>query len=104
MAHASLEVVARAFFAQQDTVTPLLIAAGSAALNIVLALLLMQPLGHGGLALANSIAVSLEMLVLLYILRRRWSSVEGRRMLALFGRVLGASACWRYCLWHVYRR
>ena len=32
--HACLEVAARAFFAQQDTVTPLLIAAGSAAVNI----------------------------------------------------------------------
>ena len=90
--HASLEVAARAFFAQQDTVTPLLIAAGSAALNIVLGLILMRPLGHGGLALANSIAISLEVLVLLYILRRRWGGVEGRRTLALFARALAASA------------
>jgi putative peptidoglycan lipid II flippase len=90
--HACLEVAARAFFAQQDTITPLLIAAGSAALNIALGLILMGPLGHSGLALANSIAISLEVLVLLYILRRRWGGVEGRRMLTLFLRAALASA------------
>ena len=89
--HASLELAARAFFAQQDTVTPLLIAAGSAVLNVALGLILMRPLGHGGLALANSIAVSLEVLVLLYILRRRWGGLEGRRTLALLMRALAAS-------------
>ncbi len=69
--HACLELVARAFFAQKDTVTPLLLAAGSAALNIGLALILMRPLGAGGLALANSLAVTLEVLALLWLLRRR---------------------------------
>jgi len=58
LGHACLEVAARAFFAQQDTLTPLYLAAGSAALNILLGVLLMGPLGPGGLALANSLAVS----------------------------------------------
>lgn len=69
--HASLELVARTFFARQDTITPLLFAAGSALLNIVLGLLLMGVLGFGGLALANSIAVSVEVLALSFVLRRR---------------------------------
>lgn len=85
--HAGLELAARAFFAQQDTVTPLLIAAASAALNIVLGLLLMGPLGHGGLALANSLAISAEVIVLLLVLRRRWGSVEGLRTLGTLGAV-----------------
>ena len=69
--HASLELVARTFFARQDTIPPLLFAAGSALLNIVLGLLLMGVLGFGGLALANSIAVSVEVLALSFVLRRR---------------------------------
>jgi putative peptidoglycan lipid II flippase len=88
---ACLELAARAFFAQQDTVTPLLIAAGSAGANILLAVLLMEPLGAGGLALANSLAVSGEVLVLLLVLRRRLGGVEGRRLLDTLGRVLGAT-------------
>ncbi len=87
-----LELAARAFFAQQDTLTPLLIAAASAAVNIALGLLLMGPLRHGGLALANSLAVSAEVVVLLLILRRRWAGVEGRQTLAALGRMLAATA------------
>ena len=40
-AHACLELAARTFFAQRDTITPLLLAAASAAANILLAALLM---------------------------------------------------------------
>ncbi|MBK7199881.1 murein biosynthesis integral membrane protein MurJ [Candidatus Amarolinea dominans] len=72
--HASLELVARAFFARQDTLTPLLLATASALVNIVLGLLLMGPLGFGGLALANSIAVTAEVLALTFVLRRRLTS------------------------------
>lgn len=89
--HACLELAARAFFAQQDTVTPLLLASGSAAINIALGILLMRLMGHGGLALANSLAVSAEVLALLLILRRRWEGVEGRRTLEALARVLGAT-------------
>ncbi len=89
--HACLELAARAFFALKDTVTPLLLAAASAALNIALALALMGPLGHGGLALANSVAITLEVLALLWLLRRRLDGVEGRQTLATLARVTAAS-------------
>jgi putative peptidoglycan lipid II flippase len=61
--HACLELAARTFFAQKDMITPLIIANGSGLVNVVLGLLLMGPLGHGGLALANSLAVTAEVLV-----------------------------------------
>jgi len=89
--HSCLELAARAFFAQEDMVTPLVIAAGSAATNIVLGVLLMGPLGHGGLALANSLAISAEVIVLMLVLRKRWTGVAGRQILAALGRVLIAS-------------
>ncbi len=89
--HACLELAARAFFAQQDTVTPLLVAAGWGAVNVALGVLLMGPLGHAGLALANSLAVSAEVLTLLLILRRRWGGVDGRQMLSAFFRAIVAT-------------
>ena len=91
MGHTCLELAARAFFAQQDTVTPLLVAAGSGAVNLALALVLMQPMGHGGLALANSLAVSAEVLVLLFILRRRSGGIQGRETLNALGRIILAT-------------
>jgi putative peptidoglycan lipid II flippase len=89
--HAALEVAARSFFAQQDTITPLLIAAGSAAFNITLGVLLMGPLGHGGLALANALTISAEVLTLLIVLRRRWKGLDGRRILGTLWRILAAT-------------
>jgi putative peptidoglycan lipid II flippase len=91
-AHICLELAARTFFAQQDTITPLLLAAASAAANILLAALLMAPLGHGGLALANSVAVTLEVLALLILLQRRLGRVLDRDFGSLLARLLVASA------------
>lgn len=89
--HACLELAARAFFAQQDTVTPLLIATGSAVVNVALGVLLMEPMGHSGLALANSLAVSAEVLALLLILRYKLGGVEGWQTMGALGRVLVSS-------------
>ena len=41
----------------------------------------------GGLALANSLAVTAEVLVLMALLRRRWHGVEGRQILRTLIRV-----------------
>ena len=76
----------------KDTITPLLLAAASAGLNILLGIVLMGPMGDDGLALANSVAVTLEVLALLFILGRRIGGVEGRETGGLLVRVLGATA------------
>jgi putative peptidoglycan lipid II flippase len=95
--HSALEVVARSFYADKDTLTPLGAALGGAAINLVLSFLLsgvsnvqimrlysisaaqFPQLGLatnfgnvGGLALANSLGTAFEVFVLLWILRRRW--------------------------------
>jgi putative peptidoglycan lipid II flippase len=85
--HSCLELAARAFFAMQDTLTPLLIAAAMGVFQVLLALALMRGLGHGGLALANSVATTLEVVALLYFLRRRLGNMEGRKTLLLAGQV-----------------
>jgi putative peptidoglycan lipid II flippase len=51
----------------------------------------MQPLAHGGLALANSIAVTAEVGVLLALLSWRLEGIEGRETLGMLVRVLAAS-------------
>lgn len=92
VAHVCLELVTRAFFARQDTITPLLVATGSAVLNILLGILLMTPLGHGGLALANSLAVSGEVVVLLLILQRRIGCIHGHQLLDTLARLALATS------------
>jgi putative peptidoglycan lipid II flippase len=66
-----LEVGARTFYAQQDTRTPLFVAIGAMSVTVIMSLSLRTPLGVGGLAFANSIGVTVEVIALLIILRRR---------------------------------
>jgi putative peptidoglycan lipid II flippase len=92
-AHAVVEIVVRAFYAMHDTKTPVMVGIGSMVLNVILSLVFIQlfrVLGwmeHGGLALSNSLATTLEMAVLLYLIRQRLAGLEGRRMLASLARI-----------------
>lgn len=90
--HVCLEIVARVFFAQQDTITPLWVAAGAAVLQIALAIGLMRTLSHGGIALANSIAITVEVLVLLWLLHHRLNGLGLQSIGIYLLRVLGAAA------------
>ena len=91
IAHSSVEVVARSFYADKDTVTPLYVAMLSAAINFGLALLFLQPFGVAGLAAANTIAVTTEVAVLIVILHRRWEGLDDRAMLLTAGKAIIAS-------------
>jgi putative peptidoglycan lipid II flippase len=71
VAQTTLEVVARAFYAQKDTLTPLRVATVAMAINVVLAVMLVGPMAHAGLALANSVAVTVEVVILILYLGRR---------------------------------
>lgn len=70
-AFAAVRIVAATFYALKDTVTPVRVAAVAMVANIVLNLVLMGPLRHGGLALATALAAMLNVSLLLLALRRR---------------------------------
>lgn len=81
-AQASLPLLARAFFAKQDTTTPVVISIGSMALTVVLALLLAPISGVVGLALAFSIASVVHMVALLATLRVRHGDLDDDRIIS----------------------
>ena len=70
-AFSTIRVVVSAFYALQDTKIPMKAAIVALIVNFVCSLLLMGPLKHGGLALATSIASSVNVLMLSIILWRR---------------------------------
>ena len=78
VAHAVVEIVVRVFYALHDTATPVVVGVAAVALNILFSLALIGRLSYGGLALANSIATALEMLVLLILLGRKVRSYNRR--------------------------
>ncbi len=90
-AHATLEIGTRCFYALHDTWTPVLVGVGSVVVNIALSWLLLIPLAHGGLALANSLATAGEALVLLMLLSRRLRGIEGRALALSVLKSTGAS-------------
>ena len=102
VAHAVVEIVVRVFYALHDTATPVVAGVATMALNILLSLALIGRLSFGGLALANSIATTLEMLVLLILLGRKvrannqeerhTGTLPVRQLLTSGGRSLLASA------------
>ncbi len=102
--HSLLEVLARAFYAMHDTITPVAVGGSAMALNVLLSLLLSQAFAAlfgaddfsrnpaGGLALANSLATGLESLTLWLLLRRKIGSVEDRRTATSAAKSLIASS------------
>lgn len=102
--HSAVEILSRAFYALHDTIRPVGIGLGAMALNITLSLILGRPaenggLAHAGLALANSIATLLEMLVLWIILSQRAGGMPWREVGSSLFRTLAASGAMGIVLW-----
>jgi putative peptidoglycan lipid II flippase len=68
---AMTRVLAPAFYALKDTKTPVWTALIAFILNALFSLILMKPLLHGGLALATTLSSLANMLLLLWLLRRK---------------------------------
>ena len=102
------QITNRAFFAQQDTKTPMQIALASVAVNIVLGVTLFHYVGVAGIAAATSAAWWFNVLMMTTILARRgiyapsataWSRLA--RVLAAsvaLGLMLAAASHWRAAL------
>jgi putative peptidoglycan lipid II flippase len=80
-AFSAVKIVAATFFALKDTRTPMIMAVVSVAANIVLGIVLMKPLAHGGLALATSLASILNLGLLVYALRSKLGSLGWRSIM-----------------------
>jgi len=82
--HSIMEVLTRAFYAQHDTKTPVIIGAIAMGLNVVFSITfsrLFEQVGWipvGGLALANSLATALEATALFIFMRKRLNGIEGK--------------------------
>lgn len=80
--HSVLEVLTRAFYAQHDTKTPVIVGGIAMALNVVFSITFsawFRNIGWiplGGLALANSLATALEVEVLFIIMRGRMKGIN----------------------------
>jgi len=103
-AFSGIRVMVSAFYALQDTRTPVKVAALSLVVNLGMSLLLMGPFKHGGLALALSIASTVQFGLLILFLRNRLQTLDLKGILFSIGRCLGASLCMGAGIYYVQRK
>lgn len=91
VSEASLEILARLFYARHNTFIPMFVALGWLAVSAALFKLLVGPLGVAGLALASTIAFTLQSITLYLLNRWQLGNLYERELLISGGRALLAT-------------
>lgn len=97
-AFSGVRIVVSAFYALQDTVTPVKISVITFFTYLVSGLLLMFPMKHNGLALALSISSAVNFLLLVFFLRKKMPEWNFRPLLVSILKVSSASILMSICL------
>ncbi|RVU36315.1 murein biosynthesis integral membrane protein MurJ [Hwanghaeella grinnelliae] len=87
------------FFAREDTRTPVKVAIGAVALNLILAVTLMQAFAHVGIALATSISAWANAGLLAFLLHRGGHFEPDSRLVRSVPRILLAAIVMAAVLW-----
>jgi putative peptidoglycan lipid II flippase len=90
-AYSSVRVIAPVFYSLGDTKTPVKVSVLAVAVNIILNLIFMHPLGFKGLALATSLSALTNMFILLYLLQKKVGSLNLIELSSSFFRILFCS-------------
>ena len=90
-AFSAVRVLISTYYALQDTRTPVKIALVSIAANILLASLLMIPMGYAGIALATSISSAVNFCLLLKDLSKKLGGMDWKKMMVSSGKTVAGS-------------
>ena len=102
-AQGSFNVINRTYFAMQDTMTPVKVSLLVVGLNLIFSLLLIGPMRHGGLALANSLSSICNMVVIYFFLRRRLPELPERRLFTTMTKIFFAGGLMGIVVFAVHR-
>jgi putative peptidoglycan lipid II flippase len=100
---ASVKTVVSAFYSMKETRIPVLCASISMAANVGLNFLLIRPLQIGGLALATTLSFTLNLVLLLTMLRRRLGPLGMTQIAHSVAKVTVAAALMGLAVWSVLR-
>ncbi|HSE77385.1 MAG TPA: murein biosynthesis integral membrane protein MurJ [Alphaproteobacteria bacterium] len=98
-AYVLIKVLTPGFYAREDTATPVKIAIACVVANTALALILMRPLAHVGIALASALAAWLNAALLALMLKRRGAFAPDVRLGARLPRMIAATIVMAALLW-----
>ncbi|KLU59607.1 putative peptidoglycan biosynthesis protein MurJ [Peptococcaceae bacterium CEB3] len=104
VAQSVIQILPRMFYAVKDTWTPVVLGVVSMVVDIIMMILLVGPLQQGGLAFATAISAIVNMLLLLYWLRRKVGTIDGRRLAStvsksLFASLIMGGIVWGWSAW-----
>jgi len=85
------QVLIFAFYARKDTKTPVLVGILGVVIYLVVALVLIAPLGMLGLVLANSVQLTSHAMLMLYLAHRHFDGLRGQALTLTAFKVLVAS-------------
>lgn len=102
---AVFHLISRSFYAHKDTKTPLIVSVYAIALNMILAIFLVLPVGFGlgiaGLAIAQSVVAVVEVTILISIMQKRYDKIFTWQLLYSISKMFFAaflSAVFMYAL------
>jgi putative peptidoglycan lipid II flippase len=90
--YSAVKIASPSFYALGEARTPVIVSIASVAVNLVLNVILVGPMGYRGLALGTAIAALFNAVVLLVLLRGRLGGLEGRRNAIVLTKIVIASA------------
>lgn len=99
--YSAIKILAPAFYALNDSRTPMLVSLFSILTNFFMNWMLVGVMQERGLALSTSANAVLNCGVLYFIMRGRLDGIEGRRTAAALGKILVASAVMGIVCWGV---
>ena len=100
-AQSLIPMLARSFYAHQDTKTPVKISVFSLIINIIGSVILGQTMGVTGLALSFSISNIINMVLLVCALRSKIGYLDDKKIIKSAGKIILASAVMGLVVWSV---
>jgi putative peptidoglycan lipid II flippase len=100
-AFSAVRIVVSTFYSLQDTRTPVRAAVIAVCANILLGIILMVPMNHGGLALATSLASMVNLLLLVLALKVKLGTLNLGDMTRSAGKTVICSAAMGMVVWGV---
>jgi putative peptidoglycan lipid II flippase len=98
-AFSAVRIVVSMFYALQDTKTPVRVGLISVSANIIFGIVLMGPLGHGGLALSTSLASMLNLGLLIRALKTKLGMLELKTIMASVNKTILCSLFMGAAVW-----
>ncbi|MBI5755863.1 MAG: polysaccharide biosynthesis C-terminal domain-containing protein, partial [Nitrospirae bacterium] len=102
-AFAGTRVTAQAFYSLQDTKTPVKAASVAVVVNVILSIILMKPLQHGGLALGTSVASMVNLSILTWALRKRLGRINFTEIIHSMRKIVPATLIMGVTAWLIAR-